>query len=385
MRVLMISKALVVGAYQRKAEELARLPDMELTVAVPPYWRQEGHNMPLERAYMQGYRLVTLPMVFNGHYHVHFYRGLRMLVERLRPDVLHIDEEQYNAATFQAMRLAATRQIPALFFTWQNIDKQYPPLFAWMERYNLRHAAYALTGNGEAAAIIRRKGYQGPIAVIPQFGVDPVLFAPHPQLDHGHPQPEGRQDRQDGFTIGFVCGAGRLTPAKGLHVLIEALAGLDGAWRLDVVGTGESQEDCAQLARRLGIGNRVTFLGQRPSTEVPNVMRGFDLLVGPSLTMPRWKEQFGRMLVEAMACGVPVIGSSSGEIPNVIDDAGIVVPEHDSMALRAAIKRLRDDADERARLAVKGRTRVLELYTQEAIARRTYEVYREMQSSRRLE
>src|SRR5690242_18392313 len=114
MRVLMISKALVVGAYQRKAEELARLPDMDLTVAVPPYWRQEGHRVPLERAYTQGYRLVTLPMVFNGHYHVHVYRGLRALVDRAQPDVMHIDEEQYNASTFQAMRLAVARRIPAL-------------------------------------------------------------------------------------------------------------------------------------------------------------------------------------------------------------------------------------------------------------------------------
>ena len=71
-------------------------------------------------------------------------------------------------------------------------------------------------------------------------------------------------------------------------------------------------------------------------------MRRFDVLVGPSLTTPRWKEQFGRMLVEAMACGVPVIGSDSGEIPHVIGDAGIVVPEGDRVALCAAIARLRD-------------------------------------------
>jgi glycosyltransferase involved in cell wall biosynthesis len=100
--------------------------------------------------------------------------------------------------------------------------------------------------------------------------------------------------------------------------------------------------------------------------------------VGPSLTTPRWKEQFGRMLVEAMACGVPVIGSDSGEIPNVIGDAGLVVPEGDSVALRTAIARLRDDATERQRLAERGRARVLVLFTQEAVARRTHAVYQEM-------
>jgi glycosyltransferase involved in cell wall biosynthesis len=84
------------------------------------------------------------------------------------------------------------------------------------------------------------------------------------------------------------------------------------------------------------------------------------------------------MLVEAMACGVPVIGSTSGEIPNVIGDAGLVVPEGDSVALRAAIARLRDDPVERRTMAEHGRARVLALFTQEAVARRTYAVYQEM-------
>jgi glycosyltransferase involved in cell wall biosynthesis len=123
-------------------------------------------------------------------------------------------------------------------------------------------------------------------------------------------------------------------------------------------------------------------MGQQPSTAMPAIMRQFDVLVGPSVTTPRWKEQFGRMLVEAMACGVPVIGSTSGEIPNVIGDAGLVVPEGDSVALRAAIARLRDDPAEGHDLGEHGRARVLALFTQEAVARRTYTVYQEMLAAR---
>ena len=372
MRVLMVTKALVVGTYQRKAEELARLPGVELTVAVPPFWLQDGHRMALERSYTAGYDLVTLPMALNGHYHTHFYRGLGALIDRVRPEVLHNDEEHYNVATFQGMRLAVRRGIPALFFAWQNIPRSYPPPFSLLERYNLRHAAYAIAGNRDAAMILREKGYGGPVAVIPQFGVDPAIFAP------GERSPGGTEGARGSFVIGFVCGPGRLTPAKGLHVLLEALAGLEGAWKLRVVGTGESRDDCKQLARRLDIAEKVEFLGVRPSSAMPELMRGLDLLVGPSLTTPSWKEQFGRMLVEAMACGVPVIGSDSGEIPNVIGDAGVVVPESDSKALRAGIARLRDNAGERRRLAARGRARVLELFTQEAVARHTYAVYEDM-------
>src|SRR5207248_7375754 len=121
------------------------------------------------------------------------------------------------------------------------------------------------------------------------------------------------------FLIGF---GGRLLARRGRWVLLEGLARLDGAWERCIVGTGEARAAAEALAARLGIAQRVVFMGQQPSTAMPAIMRRFDVLVGPSLTTPRWKEQFGRMLVEAMACGVPVIGSDSGEIPNVIGDAG---------------------------------------------------------------
>src|ERR671933_2077943 len=374
MRVLMISKALVVGAYQRKAEDLARLPGVSLVVAVPPYWREGRHRLELERAYLAGYELVVLPMMLNGHYHVHFDRRLAALMDVVAPDVIHIDEGQYNVATFLALRAAVRRGIPALFFTWQNIAQRYPPPFSLMERYTFAHAAHAIAGNAAAADILRAKGYRGPLAVIPQFGVDPDLFAPRATQVPGCPQ-HGEPSRNPTFVIGFV---GRLVAAKGLCVLLEALAGLDGAWELRVVGTGEARAQAEALAGRLGIAQHVVFMGQQPSTAMPAIMRQFDVLVGPSLTTPRWKEQFGRMLVEAMACGVPVIGATSGEIPNVIGDAGIVVPEGDSVALRTAIARLRDDPAQRRDLAERGRARVLALFTQQSVARRTHAAYQEM-------
>ena len=80
------------------------------------------------------------------------------------------------------------------------------------------------------------------------------------------------------------------------------------------------------------------------------------------------------MLPEAMSCGVPVIGSSSGEIPNVVGDAGLIVPEGDVAALAGAIERLAGDPDLWAELSRRGRARVLEHYTQAALARRYYEV-----------
>jgi glycosyltransferase involved in cell wall biosynthesis len=100
--------------------------------------------------------------------------------------------------------------------------------------------------------------------------------------------------------------------------------------------------------------------------------------VVPSLTRGNWKEQFGRVIVEAMACGVPVIGSSSGAIPDVIGDAGLIVPEGDVRALADGLRRLMHDPDLRRRMGGQGRQRVLARYTQAQVAAQTVAVYRQM-------
>ncbi len=365
VRVLMISKACVVGAYQRKLEEMARFEDVELTVVVPPGWREAGQMIPLERARTRGYELLVEPIILNGHHHLHVYPGLGRLIRRLQPDVLHIDEEPYSLVTFQAMRLGRQVGARTLFFTWQNVLRRYPPPFCWTERYVLGRAHYAIAGNQGAVEVCRAKGYAGPITVIPQFGVHPEDYCLQDR------PPQGSRP----FTVGFV---GRLVPQKGPHLLLEALAGLDGPWQARFLGSGPMRPDLEQMARRLGLWDRVTFDDRIPSTQVPAYLCELDVLVLPSVSTRSWKEQFGRVLVEAMACGVPVIGSSCGEVPNVIGDAGLVFPEGDVAALRESIARLRHDPQLRAQLGEAGRAQVLRHYTQAQVASATVAVYREL-------
>jgi len=361
----MISKGCIVGSYQRKLEELAKF-DLELTVIVPPYWRGRSGVVALERAHTEGYELIVEQVAFNGHFHLHFYPGLARQFKRLCPDIVHIDEEPYNLATFQAMWLAKRAGAKALFFTWQNIHRRYPPPFSLIERYNLRNAAYAIAGNAEALKVLKAKGYHGPIRVIPQFGVDPKVFRPF--APRSSPL----------FTIGYV---GRLVEEKGIHVLLRAAAGLEGGWRLRILGSGPWQPRLEALASELAIAERVKFEPPIPSTKMPDHYNQLDVLVLPSLTRPNWKEQFGRVLIEAMACEVPVVGSDSGEIPNVIGDAGIVFPEGDVFALRDALAQLMADPALRIELGRRGRERVLTYYTQARVAAETYKVYQEMKST----
>lgn len=384
MHVVMVSKALVVGAYQRKLEELARQPDIALTVIVPPAWR-EGRNLTrLERAHTQGYELLVAPLVFNGQFHFHFYPTLGRLLRQRRPDILHMDEEAYNLATWLALRQGQAVGARCLFFTWQNLSRRYPLPFRSLERANYRRARHVIAGNPTAADVLRGKGYRGPVSVIPQFGVDPEIFSPRP-LDlvkwssdaEDAPSTFNLQPSSTTFVIGY---AGRLVPEKGVDVLLRACAALPAAlaWALRLLGDGPDGARLATLSADLGIADRVSFLGRVPSTQAPEFYRTLDVLVLPSLSRPNWVEQFGRVLTEAMACGTPVIGSRSGEIPWVIGDAGRIVPEGDAAALASTLAELADHPTQRAALAAAGRARVLTHFTQAQIAAETAAVYREM-------
>ncbi len=365
-RVVMLSKACLVGSYQKKLEELARFPDIELTVIVPPSWRDERGVTHLERAHTDGYRLIVAPIALNGRFHLHFYPTLGKLLCQTRPDIVHIDEEPYNLATFQAMWLARRGGARTLFFTWQNLLRRYPPPFRWWEQYNLGRADYALAGNREAIGVLRTKGYRGAVKVIPQFGVDPAIFTMN-----------AVENSRSEFHIGYL---GRLVKEKGVDLLLHAAAKIksERAWHVDILGSGPERADLEKLSAELGLAGRVTFHSYVSSTEVVKFYHQLDAVVLPSRTRPNWKEQFGRVIIEGMACGVPVIGAMSGEIPNVIGDAGLLFLEDDADALTEGLTELMSDAELWQRLRQAGRKRVLAHYTQERVAAETCEVYREM-------
>jgi len=362
----MVSKALVVGGYQRKAELLAAEPDVDLTVVVPPFWRDGGIELRLERAHTDGYDLVETPIFRPGSFHTHFYAGLGRVMTAVRPEIVHIDEEPYNLATFLALYGARRRGARTLFFTWQNLRRFYPLPFAWFERYAHRSIDGAIVGSRTAGDVLRAKGYAGRMWLIPQFGVDTDVYRP----------PAGARPH-DPFTVGY---AGRLVWAKGVDLLIEALAEVHGDWRLEIVGEGQEADALRALARMCGIGDRVRFTPWLDSAAMPDLYRGLDAFVLPSRSTPAWVEQFGRVLTEAMACGVPCIGSDSGEIPHVLGDAGLVFREGDAAALRVLLRSLIADPAYRARLAEAGRQRVLDRFTMARVARDTAAVYRVLAS-----
>ncbi|TAK30216.1 MAG: glycosyltransferase family 4 protein [Chloroflexota bacterium] len=368
MKVLMISKACYVAAYRRKLEEMARL-GIELTLLVPPFWRFGARRALLEEGNTAGYRLVVENPLLNGQHHWHAYRGLGGLLRRLKPDLVHVDEEPYDLVSFHATLLARRAGAKVVFFTWQNIDRDYPLLFGLFDRYVMARSAGAICGNQSGTQILRRKGFVKPLTVIPQFGVDPEVF--YPLNDWQGSRRAAGTERP--YRIGYV---GRLVPEKGLMSLLQALAELEGNWQLEMLGEGPLRDKLAEASASLGIGERVNLHGGVPSNEVPAFVRGLDTLVLPSLTISNWKEQFGRVIVEAMASAVPVVGSDSGEIPIVIGDVGLVFPEGDAAALRAHLRRLMTDLPLRLDLSTRSRQRAMDCFTQASIAEQTCAFYR---------
>lgn len=246
-----------------------------------------------------------------------------------------------------------------------------------MEQEVFHQSLAAMAGNQEAQEVLRRKGFQKPIWVIPQFGTDVKLYQP---LDKREIKKDW--DMSGRFVIGYV---GRLVEEKGLDDLWQASVPLLSEHPealLLLVGSGPWAEIIQQRAESLQLTSQLRIIPWVSTQKMPEIMNTLDVLVLPSHTTSHWKEQFGRVLTEAMASEIAVIGSSSGEIPQVIGQAGLIVPEGSPTALFKALESLYDNAGLRIALGRQGRQRVLHHYSQDVIAEKTLKVYHHLMSER---
>jgi glycosyltransferase involved in cell wall biosynthesis len=354
-RLLTIGHSYVVAANRRLAHEmaLAGAGEWEVTAAAPERFPGDLRQIELEPIPGEACRTVAVPVSFARMPHLMRYgRRLANLIRGEAWDVIHCWQEPF---VFSAAQVAkAARPEPALVYaTFQNLPKQYPLPFSRFEAASMRRAdGWIAFGRTVEETLAERPGYRGcPHAVIAP-GVDVERFRPDPGARRRVRQPLGWDD-EGPPVIGYL---GRFVEDKGIHVLTAALAKVHTPWRALLVGGGAMEDELDAWAAATGGAARVET--GVPHDEVPAYLNAMDVLVAPSLTTPRWREQFGRMLTEAMACGVPVIGSDSGEIPHVIGDAGIIVPEGDADRLAAALNELIASPERHAGLSRRGRARV---------------------------
>lgn len=369
----MVSHAYVVGVNQTKLAEMAKLPGLTVGVMAPKRWKGEMQDHALEETTSPGIRLFSSPVFFSGHIGGYGYWPSAFLhLRRFNPDIIQVEEEPWSVSAWQVVVAKELFRLKSkvILFTWENVRYPSFPPYRWFLRFLLQRVDFAISGNAEARDLLTRHGFpQERVVVLPQFGVDTELYRKRPSAGLHRSLPLGP------FKIGYV---GRLVPEKGVVTLLKAVRMLPDNCHLLLIGSGPFQVEVERLAEAWGLKERLVLTGPVPHGEVPHYLNSLDVLVLPSLTTPHWKEQFGRVLIEAMACEVPVVGSSSGEIPQVIGDAGLIFQEGNAVELAEKLRLLIEDESLRRDLALRGRDRVLKHYTCETIAKKTYEVYRKV-------
>ncbi|WP_416670497.1 glycosyltransferase family 4 protein [Egbenema bharatensis] len=366
MKLLIISHPCTTSVNQQFYAEVEQRTGWNLTIITPSNWKNEyGQVLSPERWSTYQGEFKTIPVWNTGNIPLHLYRSTFIqLLQALQPDAIYVHHEPYALATAQIyLANQLTLQRPIGFYSAQNIFKTYPLPIRWIEQMVFQSSSFAFPVSHSVEAVLSKKGFARS-TVLP-LGIDPSLYKPHSDADTIR---QSLKRSPDQVLIGYL---GRISEEKGLKTLLYALKQIESLpWRLIVVGAGTDEAEFQTIAQSLKLDDRIQSLGFIPHTEAPRYLSAFELLVLPSETRPHWKEQFGRVLIEAIACGTPVIGSDSGEIPYLIQatNGGLIFPEADAAALADRLKTLIRDSTLRQTFVHQARPYVLQHYTTPAIA-----------------
>ena len=306
---------------------------------MPSRWTDNYHPDGYDTRALEGLqgRMRFVPVAVAGEPQRHFYlANVARMIREIRPGIAFIEQEPFAIPALQWGWFLHRMGIPFGLQADENLDRPFPWPAKVIRRWLLPRTTWIAARSPKALEVNRAWGAKGIMHVVPHTVPDwqPV---------------ERRGDPT--FTIGF---AGRLVPEKGITDLLEAVRRLAGPVRLLVVGDGPARAEL-EAAR---LDNATIEIRRRiPNERVRD--EGYaemDVLAVPSRTTKTWAEQFGRVLVEAMLCGRPVVGYESGEIGWVIRTAGggVVVPEGDVDALATALAELQHSPELRAELAARG-------------------------------
>ena len=372
MKILLLAHACQTNNEgQQRAQALGRLPDIDLRVITPDRWYEYGKwrhvQPPVAPTYTLQTEKVRFPWSGPAQWYFHYYPKLGETLRGFRPDVIDLWEEAWGLVSVHACWLR-NRLLPSAKIvseTEANIPRTHPFPFKQFRAYTLRNTDYAVARQTEGVGVLRAKGYTGPVEVIGN-AVDADLFRP---LDRAACR---RALGVEGFVIGYV---GRLIEAKGLMDIVDALPDMPAKVTLVFVGSGEFQADLERRVAALGLTRQVHFLPPRQMNQLPEVMNAFDALLLVSRTTATWKEQFGRVIIEAHACETPVIGSDSGAIPEVVGRGGLTVREGNPGDIAAAVRRLHDDPALAREMGCLGRAQVEQLYTWKRVSEAMRDVY----------
>lgn len=359
-RYIVLWQSLVVASYRSFFAHLLRLTGAPVTLVAPDAFRELGGQMtpcarfdrPFSNESDQDPGRSHILRCYSPHVQIALFRGLRQVIRRFlvrtvdspaetneRPVFLCI-AEPYSVTAFAAWIVLRTIR-PAgsrcLFITYsaQNIFKRLPLPLALIQKFIFRRSdAILVCGHGQEP-VLRRHGYTGPVIYFPLW-FDSARFFPRPREDAASELNVAADRISKPDTAARVvrfgyCGS--LSAEKGVPDLLQLFGSgrLPPHLQLWVAGDGPLRDEVRKA------GDQVLALGRLTPEQISAFMCAVDILIVPSRTTAHWKEQFGRVIVEAMASGTVVLGSDSGEIPFVIDDPGRIFREGDQEHLRSLL------------------------------------------------
>jgi L-malate glycosyltransferase len=293
------------------------------------------------------------------------------------PEYVLCEAEPWSLLRWQTWWLGRCQKRPPVFieFTWENLPRTgfKGMVLRFIYRMAARTTQGVIAGNRGAEGLVQAAGL-APLQILRtgQLGADP---AEHPPLT---PEQKEAWRQAHGFNrkarvIGFC---GRLLEQKGVLDLWDAVRRLrvnNPDIELALLGSGELE---TALRVRFGSETWCRILPPVPHEDVPAEIGCFDLMVLPSKPQMDpakgdiWEEQFGHVLLEAMLCGVPVLGSSCGAIPEVLDNPQVIFPAGDVAALTALLERWLGDNRGLTQLAAEQQSHTAAVWSHEALAQR---------------
>jgi len=384
MRVLIISHTYISRINRDKWKILSQYyPNTKLLIVFPKAWPTTlfTHEAIIhQEEQLDNCLFVTLDAFKTGNELLYGYslKQLYNTIKNFKPDLIHVEQGDAALSYFQANLCCKylNKKIKSVFFTWinwkPNHSLKYNLLWKPIEKINRRCATGAIAGNQEAQELLRQKGFNKPIMVLPQLGVNTDIFKPAKKL---HPA-----SLKSVNYIGFI---GRITDEKGVFLLLNAFFKIHQKfphWNLIFIGKGPALPQLNNFIAQKKLHHRIEFCQPVPHEKVALLLQKMDILVLPSYDTPLWKEQFGHVLIEAMACKIPILGSSAGPIPHVIDQAGLIFEQKNEASLLAQLQTLMQDENSRKQLGELGLTRAHEHYSHKVIADKTYQFWNRLLS-----
>lgn len=280
-------------------------------------------------------------------------------------DIFHSADPHYYY-TYQLARLRAANRIKRLVITsWETISFNNESVYKkqQIKRYSQRYADLFICYTHKAKQALIEEGIPKAKIKVIKLGVDLSRF-----------KPQGQEHKD--ISVLFV---GRLVDEKGIMDLYEAFKGIRNA-KLRIIGEGPLKFPLKELIRQDGLADRVK-IEMETYDQMHKVYQRADLFVLPSKKTKTWEEQYGVVLVEAMASGLPVVAYATGAIPEVLGNVGILVKEGDIGGLTASIIRIISDKNVRTKLGKMGRERAEREFDRISNAQKIKKIYENLCSN----